>query len=136
MTTNTTDYRTMFDRDYIGAWDLPRDATVTIVKVEPRKLKSQRGENTKPILFFDGKDKAMVCNKTNAKTIAGLYGNDTRKWIGQKITLYATTTSAGGETVECIRVRPTAPKPSAAEGKGGAQKLLMVGVEREAGSDG
>lgn len=105
------DYRAMFDRDYIGAWDLEgKDVTVTIVKVEPRVLTSQGNKKDKrPILWFDGKEKGMVMNKTNSKTVAGLYGTDTTQWIGKRVTIYPTTTSAGGETVDCIRIRNTVP---------------------------
>lgn len=105
------DYRTMFDNEYLGSWDLQgRDVTVTIARVEARKLKSQRGEAHKPVLYFEGKEKGFVCNKTNGRAIAGMYGTKTEAWVGKRITLYATTTSAGGETVDCIRVRPTPPE--------------------------
>ena len=105
-----TDYRTMFDRDYIGAWDLPHDATVTISKVEAKKIRNKTAANFKPILHFRGKEKALVCNKTNGKTIAAMYGNDVEKWLGKRITIYATTTTFGSETVGCIRVRPGIPQ--------------------------
>ena len=105
-----TDYRSMFDRDYLGAWDLPHDVTVTISKVEARKLKNGSSKaNSKPVLFFQGKEKGMACNKTNGKTIAAMYGPDIEKWIGKRVTLYATTTTFGSDTVECIRVRPAVP---------------------------
>jgi hypothetical protein len=105
------DYRTMFDREYIGAWDLAgKDVTLTIVKVEGKTSTSQRGKNLKPVLYFEKTEKGFVCNKTNGKTIATMYGNDTDKWAGKRITLHASTTSAGGEMVECIRVRPQQPK--------------------------
>lgn len=100
----------MFDRDYLGAWDLPHDVTVTIAKVEGRKLKNGSSKaNSKPVLFFQGKEKGMACNKTNGKTIAAMYGPDVEKWIGKRITIYATTTTFGADTVECIRVRPMVP---------------------------
>ena len=105
-----TDYRTMFDRDYIGAWDLPHDATVTIAKVEAKKIRNKSNANTKPILHFVGKEKELVCNKTNGKTIAAMYGTDVEKWIGKRITMYATTTTFGPDTVDCIRVRPGIPQ--------------------------
>lgn len=104
------DYRSMFNSEYIGAWDLPRDATVTIVRVEARELTSARGKDKKPVIWFQGRTKGMVCNKTNAKAIAAMYGKDVSQWLGKRVTLYATTTSAGGETVDCIRVRPGIPK--------------------------
>lgn len=104
------DYRTMYDREHIGAWDLPGDVNVKIVRVECKELTSQRGKNKRPIIFFEGKEKSFVVNKTNGKTIANLYGNRTEEWVGKWITLFRSTTSAGGETVDCIRVRPNAPK--------------------------
>lgn len=109
------DYRSMFDRDYIGAWDLKgRDVTVTIVKVEARKLRNQKNTATKPIIFFERAEKGFACNKTNGKTIAELYGADTDQWLGKSITLYATTTTFGGDTVPCIRVRNRIPASGAA----------------------
>jgi hypothetical protein len=104
------DYRTFFSRDYIADFDLlGKDATVTITKVEAKELTSVRGTTLKPVLHFEGKERAFVCNKTNAKTISSMYGKEVSAWIGKRITLYPTTTSAGGETVGCIRVRPMAP---------------------------
>lgn len=106
-----TDYRTMYDGEYLGAWDLVgRDVTVTISKVEAKKIKSERGEIKKPVLFFEGKEKAMVACKTNTKIIAAMYGQHVEKWVGKKITLYATTTPVGGESRDCIRIRPGVPK--------------------------
>src|SRR5258708_1812448 len=108
-----TDFRTLFDRDYIGAFDLQRrDATVTITKViggEPTAMGGRKSK--KPILYFEGKDKGMIANKTNAKTIAALYGNFTEGSIGKRVTLFVSSTrdpSTGGD-IDCIRVRPTAP---------------------------
>lgn len=111
------DYRSMFDRDYIGSWDLGgKDVTVTISKVLAGELTAQGGRKSrKPIVYFEGKEKGFVLNKTNAKTIAGLYGTDTAEWVGKGITIYATTTQMGGDTVDCIRVRPVMPKRGKAE---------------------
>lgn len=104
------DYRKMFDSEYIGAWDLPRDVTVTIASVKAGQLTGQQGRKAKkPILRFERTEKGMAANKTNCKIIAAMYGTNTREWVGKRITLYATTTEFGGETVECIRVRPQVP---------------------------
>jgi hypothetical protein len=56
-------------------------------------------------------------NKTNAKTIARLYGNNPGAWTGKLITLYPATTSVGGEDMDCIRVRNETPKRAAAKPK-------------------
>lgn len=104
------DYRTMFDSEYLGAWDLPRDVTVTIATVKAGQLVGEKGRTAKkPIITFAGKTKAFAANKTNCKTIAAMYGTDTREWIGKRITLYATTTEFGGKQMDCIRVRPQVP---------------------------
>jgi hypothetical protein len=127
----------MFDSEYIGAWDLtddgdrPNDVHVTIERVEKRTLKSRRGEETKPVLWFKGAKKAMVCNKTNARTIAGMHGTDVADWTGKRITLYATTTQTAEGEVPCIRVRPTAPPAGKGKGKGGES-----GKSRESGEEG
>ena len=43
------DYRSMFDREYIGAWDLPpgRDAVVVIRDVKGAELTAQGGRKAK-----------------------------------------------------------------------------------------
>lgn len=105
------DYRAMFDRDYIAAFDLNgKDATVTIAKVEAGTLTGQGGKKAKkPIVYFEGKEKGFALNKTNGKIIATMYGTDTTKWIAKKITLYPTVTQFGSEQMDCIRVRPQIP---------------------------
>jgi hypothetical protein len=76
-----------------------------------------------PVVYFRGKDKGVVLNKTNGNKIAALVGSkDTEDWAGCQIRLYATETEFGGETVECIRVKaagavstkPKPPKPEVA----------------------
>lgn len=109
------DYRTMFDKEHLGAWDLQgRDVTVIIESVKAGQLVGEGGKKAKkPILKFEGKEKTMACNVTNARAIAGMYGTDTTKWCGQKITIYPTVTQFGGKEVECIRVRPLKPEGKA-----------------------
>ena len=109
-----TDYRTLFDRDYIGHFDLPagRDVVVKISRVVAGQLTAQGGRKSKkPIIYFEGKEKGMIANKTNSKTIAALYGNMVESWVGKEIALYVSTTRSpeGGDDVPCIRIRPQAP---------------------------
>lgn len=113
------DYRKYFDRDYIGHFDLDgKDVTVEIARVVPGELTAMGGRKSKkPIIHFAGKDKAFIANKTNCKTIAALYGNNTDTWVGKRITLYVSTTrnpDGGGET-ECIRIRAKVPVQSPAQ---------------------
>lgn len=101
-------WKSMMDRDYIFAFDLEgKDVVVEIARVAPGELVSTGGRKTKkPVAFFKGKQKGLALNATNCKTIAAMFGNDTTAWVGKRITLYPTTTTMGGDTVECIRVRP------------------------------
>lgn len=105
-------WKSMMDRDFIFAFDLDgKERTVTIAKVEAGQLTGANGRKAKkPVLYFEGKEKGMALNATNSKTIAAMYGNYTERWIGKRITIYPTTTQMGGETVECIRVKPTVPQ--------------------------
>jgi hypothetical protein len=112
------DYRTMFDDKWLKAWDLDgKEFTVIIERVEAGEIEDQKRKKKerKPVLWFKGAKKPFMINKTIGKTIATLYGNEVREWIGKPITLFPTTTSFGNDTVDCIRVRPNVPrKPGAA----------------------
>lgn len=112
-------FRQFFDSEYLGNWDLPRDrdCTVIIAKVEPGTLTGQKGRQAKKaIVYFKGKKKPMAFNVTNAKVVAGMYGNDTRDWVGKAIDLYVTTTDSPQGQVDCIRVRPRVPRQQPANG--------------------
>ncbi len=109
------DYRKMYDSKYLANWDLDKDATVKIKSVVAGEVEGEKGEKTKcPLVYFAGAQKALVLNKTNGKTIAGMYGTDCDKWAGKSITLFATTCEAFGETKDCIRVRPGVPQEKVA----------------------
>lgn len=125
------DVRQMFDSAYVGNWDLQgKDQVVTIARIVPGEL-AKAGTSKKdkaPIMFFEGKEKGMVLNKTNMKAIASIVGSfKVKDWIGHSITIFPTTCSFGPNVVDCIRVRPTAPK--GANGKRAPE-------EREAGAEG
>ena len=106
-----------FPSNYLKASDLGEgQPVVTIDRVELEAI--GRDKEMKPVIYFVGKQKGVVLNKTNSNKIAGLLeSKDTDDWIGCKIRLYATETEFGGETVECIRIKAAAgvqkvkPKP-------------------------
>jgi hypothetical protein len=62
----------------------------------------------------------MVLNKTNSGSISKIHGTDYETWPGKLVQLYTTTTEAGGEEYDVIRIRPAAspaqkggePKPA------------------------
>ena len=94
-----------FPSNYIKASDLKGGQPVVVIdriEFEPVGQKKEM----KPILYFEGKEKGLVLNKTNAKNIAGLTGTfETDDWVGFSIRLYATNVEFQGDTVEAIRVK-------------------------------
>lgn len=93
-----------FPSNYLKASDLgDSQPVVTIDRVEVEAV--GRDKEVKPVLYFRGKEKGLVLNKTNGRKIAELLGSkDTEDWIGGQIRIYATETEFAGETVECIRI--------------------------------
>jgi hypothetical protein len=91
-----------FPSNYLKASDLQgRNVTVKIDRTEFEKI----GDDRKLILYFVGKEKGMVLNKTNANNIAYIYGDDTDLWHGNEITLFEAMVDFQGKTVPAIRVR-------------------------------
>ena len=59
------------------------------------------------VAHLKGGVKPFVLNVTNSKSIAKLYGPYIEDWAGKTVTLFASTTKLAGDTVECLRIRPT-----------------------------
>lgn len=62
-------------------------------------------DGTKIVLKFQGKEKTMVLNKTNAKKIGEYYGGNTDDWIGKPVIVFPDKTDFNGKMVDCLRVR-------------------------------
>jgi hypothetical protein len=115
-----TDWRAYFDSTCFRVWHLGgKERAFKIVKVS--RLTSEMVNGSKReikkqprLALADLKGQAiplpLLLNKTNAKTIAKLYGNSPSAWVGKFISLFPSTTSVGGEDVDCIRVRNQVPK--------------------------
>lgn len=95
-----------FPSNYLKASDLQgHQAVVTIDRVEFEPV--GRDREMKAVVYFIGKQKGLVLNKTNARKITEVTGSAlTEEWHGLAIVLYQTEAEFGGETVECIRVKP------------------------------
>lgn len=97
-----------FPTKYIKADDIGQHRpTVIIADV---KLEDVGDGDTKPVVYFHGKEKGMVLNKTNAEMIAHLYGDETDAWRGQSVDLYTTMVQYGGKSLLGIRVMAPAPQ--------------------------
>jgi hypothetical protein len=104
-----------FPSEYLKASDLhdKRGNPVNVVVVIDRIEMKDVGDDHKPVVYFQGKDRGLVLNKTNANNIAVMHGEDMDDWIGKEIQLFSTTTDFQGKTVPCIRVRPARPSDRA-----------------------
>lgn len=96
----------IYPSKYLKADDLQgREVRVTMANVELEKI----GDDNKPVLYFKGKDKGVVLNKTNASTISIAYGDDTDDWYDQPLILFSVMVDFQGKVAPAIRCRvPTA----------------------------
>ncbi len=93
----------IFPSRFLSAADLQgQEVIATIDRVEIEKFED---DAQKPIVYFQGKTKGLVCNKTNAKSIELIAGDDTDNWPGAAIILFPMMVDFKGQVVEAIRVR-------------------------------
>jgi hypothetical protein len=97
-----------FPSDYLKAQDLQgQKVLVKMSRVEMRDI----GGEVKPVLFFEGKDKGLVLNKTNSNTISAVYGDETEGWEGEEIVLFVTEVEYQGQRMPGIRCQVPPRKP-------------------------
>ena len=102
------DINQAFPSKYLAAVDLQgREPTVMMANIAYEKV----GDDTKPVLYFQGKQKGIVLNKTNAMVIAQMYGPETDGWFGKPVTLISVWTDFQGKAVQAIRIKPAFPNP-------------------------
>lgn len=97
----------VFPGKYLRAADLgTAEPVVTIREVKLETL----GEDSKPVVYFEGKERGLVLNKTNFASIADITGeDDTDDWKGCKVKLFVAKVEFQGKRVPAIRVDD--PKP-------------------------
>lgn len=96
---------------FLSQADIPAPFTVIIQDVRVENLKSNRGDESKYILYFTA-GKPMVFNVVNRKTLVASYGNDSANWIGKPIEIYVDPNVwMGSQQTGGIRVRVPAQAP-------------------------
>lgn len=118
----------MYQSQWIRAEDLGNeDHPVTIEAVEYDTQKKANGEVVLEyyLRLKEFPKKRMGLNKTNAKVIAGIYGEETDAWIGKRITIYATEGQVFDEIKLVLRVRLRPPESKQAE-----QKMGVTAADR------
>lgn len=95
----------MFPSKYLKASDLEDKTpivTISRVVVESMGLEDERED--KVVIYFEGKEKGLVCNKTNCNTISGLFGEETEEWLGKKVKLVTAEVPFKGKMTLAVRV--------------------------------
>jgi len=97
----------IFPSKYLKAHDLKgKSPTVTIDRVVLEQVRGRKGTDTKAVVYFRGKAKGMLFNKTNAQSVTQIaHSPVTEQWAGVAVTLYATTDKFGTETHDVIRIK-------------------------------
>ncbi len=90
---------------YLKAADLQGREVRVVMQTVERQQVGQNADDTKPILYFKGKERGLVLNKTNANTISDAYGDDTDEWIDQPLILFPAMVAFQGKTQPAIRCR-------------------------------
>ena len=101
-----------FPSKYLRAHDLNgNEPIVTIERVDNEQV----GDDRKLVVYFKGKTKGLVLNKTNATAIADiLHSEDTDDWSNGQIKLVTARVDYQGKRVDAIRIDAVkkAAKPS------------------------
>lgn len=107
----------LFPSKFVKSADLNgKTVTLTIKELRVEELGHGTEKERKPVLYFSNATKGLVLNRTNAMTIAGLYGDESEEWKGKRISIYPTRIRAFGTMQDTIRIReeiPAQPKPQA-----------------------
>jgi len=93
---------TVFPTKYVKAQDINGSVNVIIRNA----VMEQLGDEYKLIVYFEGHEKGMVLNKTNANNIASLYGPESDGWIGKPMMLVSTFVDFQGKSTAALRLHP------------------------------
>lgn len=95
--------RVSLPSNYLKADDLQgRRPEVTIERLA---LESFEGEGEKYILYFAGKDKGLVLNVTNTRTLIDALGDESDDWIGATVELFTIDVDFQGRLTKGLRLR-------------------------------
>lgn len=126
-------FRCFLDSDVIRFVDLDgRDFTVQIAKVKRGKVTGALGKSTsKAMITLEGWPKPLGCGAAILTQIAAHFGNDTRAWEKQWITIWPDpSVKYGTDKVGGIRVRNKLPTPE--EIAIGIEQIAKAKIAREA----
>lgn len=110
----------MFPSRFLTGEDLGgRVWPLTVARVAAESVTRQGKPEIVHVVYFQGAKKGLVLCKTTARQMAEVAGaDDTDRWPGVKVALYAEAVKVGGVERVGVRVRAVAPEPTTATGQG------------------
>jgi hypothetical protein len=107
-TPSEADFNNQFGSKWFKAIDLNGQVVqLKIGKVENVYVKEKDGSTReKMAIYFNGVDKPLILNPTNANRLAGAFGKAPNGWFGKTVEVYSETTTFG----EGVRLRPLKPR--------------------------
>ena len=107
-----------FPSKYLSAADLEGHARKVIIShYNIEEIGEEGDKREKPVLYFEGKKKALVLNVTNANMIAEVLGSDELDdWVNKEIELLPARVEFKGKIVDAIRVKDNRVAPPADDG--------------------
>lgn len=115
MEAKKTHWKKLHNPNFLGAYSLmegdkPIELVVTLKTVAVETVTGADGKKDECMVAQIANNKPFIINATNAKTIAKIYGSPyVEDWAGKKITLFVAKIKVAGESVDALRIRPTAP---------------------------
>ena len=76
------------------------------LQVAALKVEDVAENEFKPVLYFNGKQRGLVLNKTNAMLCGATWGEDYATWSGQWLELFAEPKLYKGNMVQGLSVAP------------------------------
>jgi hypothetical protein len=123
------DFELLYPSKYVKAVDLKGHAvTKTISSVNLEEMEGVDGQKkVKVIVHFSDSQKMWVVPRTCGEALRVMFGNKPPKWIGKRVTLFATDVDSFGETVQAIRVKgsPDIDKPMKEVVQRGRKKIVV-----------
>lgn len=95
----------IYPSKYFTAADLRgKSHTYTIAQADIGWVGEGSEARQQIMLTFEESDKQLGLNKTNARAITGLYGEETDDWIGEAVVLFPARVDFQGKMVDAVRV--------------------------------
>jgi hypothetical protein len=102
---------------YFRAEEITQEKTLRIKTVTEELVGVGADQEKKLVVWFTNSPKGLALNRTNNRTLRGVYGDDTAGWAGKLIVVFQTTADYRGRLVPALRVRIPPPKHASGNGR-------------------